>query len=87
MERYEPLDVVAPLGWQRYKSKGVINGIFVSRELLDHLGDGEEITFVPSWGGFMIATLGDVLAINPFTKDLYRIAREEFNKTYKVMGD
>lgn len=60
-------------------------GIEISRELTRVLGVGVEFFFKAPWGSDQLAREGDVFVSPwPDLDEVYRIARKEFDETYKL---
>jgi len=65
-------------GWCRYKATGSVTAL----EYVPSDFDLPDVTeFEASWGEMMKLKAGDMLA-TPDGKEVYRIARQEFNETY-----
>ncbi len=72
--------------WALYTPRGEVMAIEVTRELADQLGVGEEFCIIAAWGSEQRARVGDKLvATLPDLSEVYRIAREEFNETYRLV--
>lgn len=59
--------------YQTYQARGVINAVEYK---------GSNLYFIASWGEIMLVKDGDMLNTTP--KDIYRIEKEAFLKTYQV---
>lgn len=70
--------------WSEYVPQGEVLGIEVSRDLTDMLDVGEEFLIVAPWGTEQLVREGDMLVSPlPALDEVYRIARKEFEETYK----
>lgn len=74
--RYEQQGDISLGGWLQYKAKGECQGIPYQ---------GEAMEFVASWGENMVLKPGDMIVTPlPQKNEVYRIARVEFNDTYRL---
>lgn len=71
--------------WTLYAPRGEVMAFEITRELVDQLGVGEEFRIVASWGSEQRAKVGDMfVATLPDLDEIYRIARKEFDETYRM---
>jgi tetratricopeptide (TPR) repeat protein len=78
--------LVAPVDdrWNEYVPTGAVLGIEVTRDLTDMLGVGEEFLIIAPWRTEQLVREGDMLVSPlPALDEVYRIARKEFEETYK----
>ena len=70
--------------WKLYDPIGEVFGIEISSEITEMLNVGEEFFIIAPWGSEQLATEGDMF-VSPVLKfdEVYRIARKEFDETYK----
>lgn len=74
-------------GWKLYDPIGAVLGIEITRELTNQLGVGEEFYIMAPWASEQIAQEGDLLVSPlPALDEVYRIARTEFEETYRPVG-
>ena len=71
--------------WKLYNPVGEVMGIEISRDLTTMLGAGEEFFIMAPWGSEQLAREGDMFVSPlPALDEVYRIARKEFDETYKL---
>ena len=76
----EPVDN----SWTLYDPIGQIRAIEISRDLRDLLRVGKEFLIMAPWGTEQLCKEGDLfVAPLPNLDKVYRIARSEFNQTYR----
>jgi hypothetical protein len=66
-----------------YRSTGAIWALELTPEVLTALDLPDEFHFMAPWDEPMIAKAGDILACPETKKEVYRIARQEFEETYE----
>ncbi len=72
--------------WKLYDPKGEVLGVEISRDLTAMLGVGEEFFIMAPWGSEQLAREGDMfVAPLPALDEIYRVARKEFDETYKLV--
>lgn len=69
--------------WSEYQAMGRIRALELTPERLQAWQLPAEFTFIAAWGSPMIARQGDFLACPEDFSEVYRIARSEFEQTYK----
>ena len=85
-ERYSLLETLED-GWAEYEPKGEILGVEITRDVTDLLDVGEEFFIMAPWGSEQLAREGDLfVAPLPRLDEIYRIARKEFDETYKPVA-
>ena len=74
--------------WKLYDPIGEVLGIEITRELTTSLDVGEEFFIQAPWGSEQLAREGDMF-VAPFPKldEVYRVARKEFDETYRLVAD
>ncbi|MEM9848905.1 MAG: hypothetical protein AAF847_13540 [Bacteroidota bacterium] len=72
-------------GWSEYLSKGKIQAIELTDNLLATLQLDDPFYFIAAWGERMIARKGDFMACPQGGREIYRIARKEFFETYVLL--
>lgn len=83
-DRYSEVEPVDDT-WMRYEPKGEVLAIEISRELTDQLDVREEFYIMAPWGSEQLAGEGDMLVSPlPDLDEIYRIARKEFEETYRL---
>jgi tetratricopeptide (TPR) repeat protein len=71
--------------WTLYDPLGEIRAIEITREVTELLNVGDEFFIMASWGSEQAAREGDFfVAPLPKLNEVYRIARAEFEQTYKL---
>lgn len=71
-------------GWKLYDPIGEVYAIEITREITSELTVGEEFYIMPSWNSEQFAQEGDLLVSPlPSLDEVYRIARAEFEETYR----
>ena len=71
--------------WTLYAPKGEVMAIVITHEFTDQLKVGEEFCIMAPWGSEQLATEGDMfVAPLPDLDEVYRIARKEFDETYRL---
>jgi hypothetical protein len=71
--------------WKLFDPIGEIRAIEISRNVTSLLGVGEEFFLMAPWGTEQVAMEGDFLvAPLPDLDEVYRIARSEFDQTYRL---
>lgn len=74
--------------WESYKAVGEIEYLKLDWQVVSGIKElfNEEgfLEFEPAWGGVMRARRGDFIAISKTNDSLYRIASNEFYKTYST---
>ncbi len=71
--------------WTLYAPQGEVKAIEISRKLTGQLDVGEEFYIMAPWGTEQLAREGDkFVAPLPDSKEIYRIARKEFDETYQL---
>ncbi len=85
-EQPHELAQLGPL-FKVYTATGTCYGVIVDDSILLHLGIPPgtlDFTFEPSWGGKMRCRLGDMLVTtHRDVPEVYRIAKAEFEQTYR----
>jgi hypothetical protein len=84
LERYS---MVRPVdgAWKLYEPRGEVLGIEITRELAAEFGVGQQFTIVAPWGTEQTARVGDMFVSPlPDLDEIYRIARKEFEETYRL---
>lgn len=87
-DRYEITNDVANAGkeYSVYTATGQCFGVVVTEKIIEVLGyeaTTQTFEFEPSWGGFMVCNLGDMLVSTSMeVESVYRIGIDEFNQTY-----
>ena len=73
--------------WKKYKPNGRILAIEIDDDLLDTINVGEDFFIIAPWGSEQLARAGDKL-VSPLPKlnEIYRIARQEFDETYRPVA-
>jgi hypothetical protein len=84
-ERYELEQAVDE--WSRYRPIGQVIALEVSEHLLARLSVTHPFYIEAAWKELQIATLGDFLVCPLDGREIYRIARQEFDETYVTLGD
>ncbi|MDN3203662.1 hypothetical protein [Algoriphagus sediminis] len=69
--------------WKKFKPKGKIIGIVYDKSLFHNNDFQEELVFEAPWGEKMRLRKGDYLVCPPDKTEVYRIAKKEFEETYK----
>ncbi|MDW8229620.1 MAG: hypothetical protein RMJ33_07260 [Saprospiraceae bacterium] len=69
--------------WAEYQSIGHIRALELTPERLQTLQLPAEFEFIAAWGSPMLARRGDFLACPEDFREVYRIARAEFEQTYE----
>ncbi len=69
--------------WAEYQATGRIRALELTPEWLQAWQLPTEFAFIAAWGSSMIARQGDFLACPEDFSEVYRIARAEFEQTYK----
>lgn len=83
-KRYTELEPVDEK-WTLYAPTGEVMAIEITRELTRQLNVGEEFYIMASWGSEQLAREGDMFVSTiPDLKEIYRIARKEFEETYRL---
>lgn len=73
--------------WTLYESSGEVRGIEISRDLRDVLQVGKEFLIMAPWGTVQLCREGDLfVAPLPKLDEVYRIARSEFDQTYRPIA-
>ena len=67
------------MGYMLYKAKGTVEGIQYNPQAMEMPA---EIQFEAPWGESMALKAGDMV-VTPDRKEIYRIAKPEFDQTYK----
>lgn len=82
--RYAPLESVDD-EWTLYDPLGEVMAVEITRELTDQFNVGEAFYIIAPWGSEQLAREGDRLVSPlPDLDEVYRIARKEFDETYKL---
>jgi hypothetical protein len=72
-------------GWSKYLPKGEVLAIEITRHVTDRLNVGEEFYIMAPWGSEQLAREGDMFVSPlPGLDEVYRIARKEFDETYRL---
>ncbi len=69
--------------WAEYQATGRIRALELTPKCLRTWQLPAEFTFIAAWGSPMIARQGDFLACPEDLSEVYRIARAEFEQTYR----
>ena len=73
--------------WKEYLPKGEVVAIEITRRLTRQLEVGEEFSIIAPWGTEQVAREGDMLVSPlPDLDEIYRIARKEFQQTYRLQA-
>lgn len=71
--------------WTVYEPKGEVLAIEITGELTAQLDVGEEFCIMAPWGSEQLAREGDMFVSPlPALDEVYRIARKEFEETYRL---
>lgn len=70
-------------GWATYEQKGFVFAIALSDNDLKTLGFEEMLEYIAPWGLKNYAKSGDYMVIPEDYSEIYRIAKKEFEETYK----
>jgi hypothetical protein len=82
--RYVFIEAVDDL-WGLYDPIGEVLGTEISRDLTAMLGVGGEFFIMAPWGSEQLAREGDMFVSPwPALDEVYRVARKEFDETYKL---
>jgi hypothetical protein len=68
----------------RYKPKGKVMAIALSKELLSDLNYPSTFHFEAPWGEAQVAHQGDLMVTPPDYSEVYRIGKKEFAETYNL---
>ncbi len=80
-EKYEFVEAEGE--WKIFRPKGKILGIQFEKEVFHRKSIPEELEFQAPWGEKMKLRKGDYLVCPPDKSEVYRIAKKEFEETYK----
>lgn len=69
--------------WSWYTPKGKVLALNIDQELLEFLDQPDSFYFIASWGAEMVAKKHDFLVCTPDYSEVYRIAKKEFEETYR----
>lgn len=56
----------------------------ITKDLLNHFNNTDEVKFIAPWGQEMVLKSGDYL-VKDGDSDFYRIAKDEYEKTYNII--
>jgi hypothetical protein len=74
-------------GWKRYQPRGEVFALEIKAEVIGLLGRTSPFEIEAPWGEPQRAELNDFLVTPPDCSEIYRIARQEFLQTYKLVVD
>ncbi len=73
--------------WKLYRPQGEVRAIEITRDITSDLDVGEEFFVIAPWNAEQLAREGDMFVVPlPARDEIYRIARKEFDETYKLVS-
>ncbi|MDF2157851.1 hypothetical protein [Algoriphagus sp. CAU 1675] len=70
-------------GWATYKQKGFVFAFELNPNDLTNLGFNEILKYIAPWESENFAKSGDYMVIQEDQSEIHRIAKKEFEETYK----
>jgi hypothetical protein len=74
-------------GWKRYRPHGDVFALEIKTEIMDLLERTSPFVIEAPWGEPQRVELNDFLVTLPDYSEIYRIARQEFFQTYRLVDD
>lgn len=70
-------------GYSQYLPTGKVIAVTLTGEIMGLFGKQDELFFLASWNEAIVAKKGDLLVCPLDFSEIYRIARKEFDETYR----
>jgi hypothetical protein len=74
-------------GWKRYRPHGVVFALEIRTKILNILDRTSPFLIEAPWGESQRVELNDFFVTPPDFSQIYRISRQEFFQTYRLMAD
>lgn len=71
--------------WSVYRSKGQVDAIELTKQVLDSLNLEKHFFIMADWGESQYVSIGDYLVTPVNKNEVYRIGRKEFKQTYDIL--
>lgn len=84
-QRYEFVELTDD-AFGLYRPIGEVWAVQIDEDIMDYIGflGSDSFNFEAAWGENMVAKMGDMIVTPPTKDEVYRIAKKEFEETYRV---